>query len=114
MTACPSCRPGSPCERHFQRQVIDLARLCGWRVAHFRPAQTVRGWRTPVEADGAGFPDLLMVRGNELLALELKSAKGKATPEQEEWLAAFGQVTEAAALCLRPVQWPLIEAALKR
>jgi len=113
MTACAHCRSGSPCERHFQQQVIELAHLCGWRVAHFRPARTEKGWRTPVAADGAGFPDLVMLRGEELLVLELKSDKGKATDEQQEWLAAFGQVSEAAALCLRPVQWPLIEAALK-
>ena len=45
-------------ERELQDAVIQLARLLGWRVAHFRPAMTTRGWRTPVSADGAGFPDL--------------------------------------------------------
>ena len=63
-------------EDDWQRQVVDLARLRGWRVAHFRPARTERGWRTPVEADGAGFPDLLLVRGAQLLAVELKTDAG--------------------------------------
>jgi hypothetical protein len=39
--------------------VIDLPHLLGWRAAHFRPARTATGWRTPVAADGAGFPDLV-------------------------------------------------------
>lgn len=45
-----------PDERQWQAQVIELARILGWRVAHFRPALTKHGWRTPVQADGAGFP----------------------------------------------------------
>jgi hypothetical protein len=44
-------------EAAFTDAVIELARLGGWRVAHFRPARTASGWRTPVQGDGAGFPD---------------------------------------------------------
>ena len=76
-------------EADLERGVLDLARLYHWRVAHFRPARTVHGWRTPVAADGAGFVDLLMVRGNRILAVELKSALGRLTPEQVAWLAAL-------------------------
>jgi hypothetical protein len=76
-------------EQQFQQQVLELARLLGWRSAHFRPAQTVRGWRTPVSGDGAGFPDTLLVRRDRLVAAELKSAKGKAAPEQLAWLEAL-------------------------
>jgi hypothetical protein len=28
--------------------VIELAKLRGWRTAHFRPARTAHGWRTAV------------------------------------------------------------------
>ncbi len=73
-------------EADFQRQIIDLAHLYGWRVFHARPAQNARGdWRTPVAADGKGFPDLVMVR-DRVLFVELKSAKGRFAPEQHEWL----------------------------
>ena len=76
-------------EADFQRQVIDLARLYGWRCAHFRPAQNSHGqWRTPVAADGKGFPDLVLVR-DRVVFVELKAARGRATPEQREWLAAL-------------------------
>jgi hypothetical protein len=51
-------------EAQFQQQVIDLARLCGYRVAHFRTVRVQRKggsvyYTTPVQADGAGWPDLV-------------------------------------------------------
>jgi hypothetical protein len=82
-------------EAEFQDQVIHLARLYGWRCAHFRPARTEKGWRTPVQADGKGFPDLVLVRGPELIAAELKADKGRVSPEQQAWLDAFTAVGDA-------------------
>jgi VRR-NUC domain-containing protein len=77
-----------PTESEYQGHIIELAHLYRWRVAHFRPAQTSRGWRTPVSADGAGFPDLFMVRGRRAIAAELKrDEKAKLTPAQLDWLA---------------------------
>ena len=76
-------------ERDLQSAAVDLARLFGWRVAHFRPARTSRGWRTPVEADGQGFPDLLLIKGTQIKVRELKAGKNKPSPEQKDWLAAF-------------------------
>lgn len=91
-------------ERDFQRQVIDLAHALNWRVAHFRPALTKRGWRTAVEGDGAGFPDLILVRGDRLIVAELKSTNGRApSPEQIAWLQAF-ENAGAKACVWRPHQ----------
>lgn len=75
-------------ESELQKQVIELARMLGWRVAHFRPAQTSKGWRTPVGADGAGWPDLFLCR-ERLVAIELKTERGKLRPDQHEWLRAL-------------------------
>ncbi len=72
-------------EKDWQRQVIELARLLGWRVAHFRPAQTKHGWRTAVAADGEGYPDLTLVR-ERTVWLELKRESGKPTEAQAAWL----------------------------
>lgn len=79
-------------ETQLQTAVIQLARLLGWRSAHFRAARTVYGWRTPVQGDGKGFPDTLLLREGRLIVAELKSATGRLTPEQEDWLAAWRAV----------------------
>src|SRR6202042_1235579 len=76
-------------EAELQHGVIELARLLGYRVAHFRPALTTKGWRTPVEADGKGFPDLVLARPGRLIFAELKTNTGRATLEQGEWLSAL-------------------------
>lgn len=72
----------------WQDQVLAVARQFRWRVAHFRPALTKHGWRTPVAADGKGFPDLLLVR-DRVLAVELKADAGKLTADQQTWLDSF-------------------------
>lgn len=84
-------------EADWQEQVIDLAHLYGWKVAHFRPARTDKGWRTPVAADGKGFPDLVLVR-DRVLAVELKADGGKLTVEQRHWLDAFHDAGVEAAV----------------
>ena len=63
-------------EREFQRAVVELARLMGWRVHHTRPALTRAGeWRTPIQGD-AGFPDLVLCRPPRLILAELKRNAG--------------------------------------
>ena len=71
-------------EADFQQAVIDAARYCGWLCSHFRPARTEKGWRTPVAADGMGFPDLVLVR-DRVLFVELKTDTGKLSAEQAIW-----------------------------
>jgi hypothetical protein len=96
-------------EREFQTAVIEAAQLLGWRVAHFRPAQTAKGWRTPVEADGAGFPDLVMIRRGHLIFAELKSTKGMVRVEQQQWLDDLLAVSVGShrvqVYVWRPVHW---------
>ena len=77
-------------ESEFLSQVIDLARICGYRSAHFRPAWSGRGYRTPVQGDGAGFPDLVLVGHGRVIVAELKreTAAGPGL-EQQAWLDAF-------------------------
>lgn len=92
-----------------------LARVLGWRVAHFRPAQTKRGWRTAVAGDGAGFPDLVLVhRAKErVIFAELKSQRGKLAPEQVEWREAL-LAAGVEYYCWRPADIAEIEYQLKR
>lgn len=99
-------------EPDFQAQVIEVAHLFGWRVAHFRPAQTRHGWRTPVAADGAGWPDLFMVRRDRSLAIEVKSASGRTTPDQDAWLAAMARAG-IPAMVARPDDFDAVVELLR-
>lgn len=94
-------------EAGFTAAVLDLAKLHGWRSAHFRPAMTAHGWRTPVQGDGKGFPDLVLVRGPRIIFAELKAAKGRLSDEQEAWLADL-RGTPAEVYVWRPDDWDAI------
>lgn len=100
-------------ERELQDAVADVARTLGWRVFHSRPARTSKGWRTPVQYDGKGYVDLTLVhegRGRLIFA-ELKSDKGRTTPEQDAWLAGLERVAETVPDVVSvhvwtPADWP--------
>lgn len=104
-------------EAELQSNVIELAHLFGWRVAHFRSVPVKRGGRTvfmtPVQGDGVGFPDLILVR-DRLLAVELKMDAKYPTPEQRLWLDAFGGAGVETHVW-KPRQWldGAIEAILR-
>ncbi len=98
-------------EAELQSAVIDLAHTFGWAVAHFRAGRTGSGsWRTPVEADGSGFFDLVAVRKGRLLLVELKSARGRLSPQQVWWHQLAKAVEKVAPGVVgvhvwRPEQW---------
>jgi hypothetical protein len=74
-------------ETDFLKQIIDLCHALGYVVAHFRPGMNQRGrWMTAVSGDGAGFPDLVLVKDRVIYA-ELKSEHGKTAIEQDKWLS---------------------------
>ncbi len=118
-------------EKEFQRMVVQLARLLGWKCVYFRPARVVRRgvetYETPVGGDAAGWPDLVLarverpaggdgVRGPGRLRIifaELKSETGRVDPLQREWaeLLSHGQ-TEVQYCLWRPSQWDSIQATL--
>lgn len=82
-------------EAQWQSDVINYAHLMGWHVAHFRPVFDGRRkrWLTPVAADGAGFPDLCLVRGTRLVFVELKAPGKYPGPEQKVWLEKLFETT---------------------
>jgi hypothetical protein len=109
-------KPPPMTETEFLRQVLELAAMLGWSAAHFRPALTSRGWRTPVQGNlGAGFPDLVLAHPgrHRLLFVELKSDAGKVSAEQAAVLALL---EEAGAPCRvwRPRDFDDLAAELAR
>lgn len=83
--------PAPMSESDLLRGVLDLCRVLGWRTLHIRPGRTAGSWRTPVQGDGAGFPDVLALRGDRLVVAELKGGAGRVTVEQDAWLGAFAE-----------------------
>lgn len=91
-------------EAQLQDAVVTCAQVLGYRVAHFRPAQTGRGWRTAVSADGAGFPDLVIAGRGQLIFAELKTARGRMSPAQVDWCVAL-KGTGVRHFIWRPADW---------
>jgi hypothetical protein len=91
-------------EEIFTAKVLLMAKEYGWKTAHFRPAKTAKGWRTAVQGQGKGFPDLILCRGKWQIAAELKVKKNKPSLEQLAWLEAF-RMTGAATFIWYPSQF---------
>lgn len=64
-------------ELTLQKRVRDLAIVHGWKFYHTRDSRrSDRGW-----------PDCCIGKDGRFLVRELKVQKGRATPDQGEWLA---------------------------
>lgn len=91
-------------EKDLERAIAEMARFLGFMVFHARPAQTNKGWRTPVAYDGKGFPDLTLVGNERVIFLEIKTEIGKVSPDQSRWSEQIIQ-SGAEYFLLRPSDW---------
>ena len=89
-------------EKEFQSQVVQLAKLRGWLCFHDYDSRK----------STAGFPDLVLIRGHQILVAELKVGNRKATPEQRQWLEAFAGA-RVRAFIWTPADWKEIESILE-
>ncbi len=89
-------------EKAFMQNVLDLARLTGWRCYHTHDSRR----------SAAGFPDLVMARDGRVLFAELKSEAGRVSPAQRDWLTALASCAEV--FVWRPSDWSQIEWTLRR
>lgn len=65
-------------EKDWQKQVVDLAKVLGWRCYHpFLSKWSEKGW-----------PDLALIR-ERVVYVELKRAGGKLSEHQSDWLDAL-------------------------
>ena len=86
---------GSISEDELQANVIQLCKLLGLRYYHTHDSR-----RSP-----EGFPDMVIVRGDELVFRELKDQRRKPTPAQLQWLHDLSQVRRVSAGLWRPFDW---------
>lgn len=103
-------------ESELEGNVIELAELLGWRVAHFRPAMLPSGrWATHMKGK-KGYPDLTMARRRRLVFAELKRTGEDPTSEQVDWLEVLGSVPGVTAVVWRTEDWVsgAIEAELRK
>ena len=109
-------------EAEFTSQVIQLAKLHKWLVAHFRPGLTRKGrWITAMSGD-VGFPDLVLAKScqpidriaigaGRVVFAELKIPPNKPTAAQLDWLSVLTAAGVEAYLWT-PNDWDEIEEVL--
>lgn len=88
-------------ERQFQRQVVDLAKLLGWRCY----------WTWNSLHSPKGWPDLVLIKRPRVVFLELKGERTPVTDEQRETIAEL-QACGMTAMVARPSNWNEIERVL--
>lgn len=102
-------------ERDLVSGILDVARILGYRSAHFRPAMTKHGWKTAVQGDGKGWPDIVLVGHGRILFRECKVGRGTLSAEQAEWIREL-EASGADVGVWTDEMWVagLIEAELRR
>ena len=103
-------------ESDFQKTVIELAELQGWRIYHVAKVKGQLRSET-----STGFPDLVLARApsptfgttHTLLFRELKVGKRQLTFAQMVWLNLLEMCGQDACVW-RPEDWELIEETLRR
>jgi hypothetical protein len=92
-------------ERQLMEWTVEAARTFDWLAYHtFDSRRSARG-----------FPDLVLARERRLIFAELKSARGRLTPEQARWLEVLSGVEIVTPEVWYPTDWMggRIEAALR-
>lgn len=107
-------------EAELQQRILRVAKEFGWLTNRTYRAQLQDGtWRTT--ATGIGFPDICAVHPvwARVCFFECKGPKGRATPDQKRWIAAFQAAGRAApgvlvAFVVGPEDWPAVSRLLTR
>lgn len=95
--------PRQTTEQQLQRAITDALSVYGWLWFHTHDSR-----HSP-----AGFPDIIALKGNRCLVLELKSATGLLTPAQSSWLAAWRHILGAEVHVVRPADLDTILEVLQ-
>ena len=92
MTSARAAVDAAMDEKELQQWVIDLAKLNGWRVYFtWNSKHSPKGW-----------VDLILLRGIYMLCLELKTEKGRVSPEQAKTIRALSTIRRVEVDVIRP------------
>ena len=95
-------------EDGFQKAIIELFELHGWRVYHVARVKGHLRSKT-----GVGFLDLCMARKHQIIFAELKSETGVVSDDQHEWIDVLETVSKHSNMVnvfvWRPEHWSAIE-----
>jgi hypothetical protein len=89
-------------EKDFMAAVIAFAKRQGWLCYH-----TFNSRKSE-----AGFPDLVLIRADVLLVVELKVGINRPTAPQQSWLEAF-RAAGVRTFLWYPKDWPTIVSLLE-
>ena len=90
-------------EAEWQAQIVNYARLNSWLVHH----------NSDSRRSDPGLPDLILVRGDHVIFLEVKSMKGKMREQQEAWMGRLKAASQVRAAVVRPSDWDTLEEQLR-
>lgn len=91
-------------EKHYQKQLLDYALLCGWLAYHDYHSR----W------NAEGFPDTWLTRVGRLVIIELKVKGGRYSKKQKEWLSVLRTVPNIEVYSwLMPDDWEEAERVLR-
>lgn len=80
-------------EAQFQRHVVAWAERAGWRCYHTADSRRSAG----------GFPDLVLIKPRErVIYAELKTIKGRISPQQKIWIDELNQCFGVVVCVWRP------------
>ena len=89
-------------EAGFQTQIKKLTWRMGWK--HYHTYDSRRSEK--------GYPDSTIIKGDRLIFAELKSAKGRLSNHQREWINALINIQGVECYIWKPTDWQNIVRVL--
>lgn len=90
-------------ERQWREAIVNFAEWNGWKVY----------WTWNSQHSPAGFPDLVLVRGDRCIFAELKAERGQVAAKQREWADVLSCCSSVEYYLWRPSDEDLVWELLK-
>ena len=91
-------------EAQWQQTIVEAAQLHGWWLYHTHDSRR----------RARGFPDLVLIRPPRIIFAELKTERGRMTPEQQHVMSLLNECSSAESYVWRPDDWPHVLSLLSR